>query len=274
MNQDRQLELAIVENLRLKSKILVGIFFFILLGQFVIMLYLFFKTDLIFRAIPGKAIVVGPLFLITIIASELFFERRLKKFQRNEKGIPRWLPYFVVMIECSFPTTFILIANSFLLNSDFISPQQLITSPPLLMYIIMIILSSLTLDLRISVFSGLVAGGEYLLVSLHVLRPSANASTLDHVNVIFRSALIFLCGMIAGLISKKIRDAVQNSVRDKNTLIHKLDHLVSEKTKEVTLKNDLLELKQKEIIDSIHYAKRIQDSHLPTEKYIQKKLND
>jgi tetratricopeptide (TPR) repeat protein len=35
----------------------------------------------------------------------------------------------------------------------------------------------------------------------------------------------------------------------------------------------LVEVKQKEIIDSIHYAKRIQQSLLPTEKYIDKNLN-
>ena len=35
----------------------------------------------------------------------------------------------------------------------------------------------------------------------------------------------------------------------------------------------LVEGKQREIIDSIHYAKRIQRSLLPTEKYIDKNLN-
>ena len=36
---------------------------------------------------------------------------------------------------------------------------------------------------------------------------------------------------------------------------------------------DLVEEKQKEILDSIHYAKRIQKSLLPTGKYIYKNLN-
>jgi tetratricopeptide (TPR) repeat protein len=37
-------------------------------------------------------------------------------------------------------------------------------------------------------------------------------------------------------------------------------------------KNDLIEQKQKEILDSIHYAKRIQRALLPNEKYIQQSL--
>jgi tetratricopeptide (TPR) repeat protein len=36
---------------------------------------------------------------------------------------------------------------------------------------------------------------------------------------------------------------------------------------------EIIEAKQKEILDSIHYAKRIQQSLLPTEKYIERNLN-
>jgi tetratricopeptide (TPR) repeat protein len=41
---------------------------------------------------------------------------------------------------------------------------------------------------------------------------------------------------------------------------------------EITKQKELIEEKQKEIMDSIHYARRIQRSLLPTEKYIQKKI--
>lgn len=40
----------------------------------------------------------------------------------------------------------------------------------------------------------------------------------------------------------------------------------------IAFQKDLVEAKQKEIIDSIHYAKRIQQSLLPSEKYIQRNL--
>lgn len=42
--------------------------------------------------------------------------------------------------------------------------------------------------------------------------------------------------------------------------------------KEIAEKKALLEEKQKEIIDSLTYAKRIQQSHMPTERYIQSNL--
>jgi hypothetical protein len=43
--------------------------------------------------------------------------------------------------------------------------------------------------------------------------------------------------------------------------------------KEIIEQKEIVEEKQKEIIDSINYSKRLQQSLLPTEKYIEKTLN-
>jgi len=42
---------------------------------------------------------------------------------------------------------------------------------------------------------------------------------------------------------------------------------------QIELKSKQVEEKQKEILDSIHYAKRIQTALIPSEKYISKNLN-
>jgi hypothetical protein len=49
--------------------------------------------------------------------------------------------------------------------------------------------------------------------------------------------------------------------------------LVAKQKQEAEYQKYLVEEKQKEIIDSIKYAKRIQQSLLPTDKYIGKSLN-
>jgi hypothetical protein len=51
-----------------------------------------------------------------------------------------------------------------------------------------------------------------------------------------------------------------------------LEQKVKERTAEVVAQKELLEEKQKEILDSIRYAKRIQTSLMPTEKYFNKIL--
>ncbi len=57
----------------------------------------------------------------------------------------------------------------------------------------------------------------------------------------------------------------QQMLSDQNIL---LEQKVKERTAEVVAQKELLEEKQKEILDSIRYAKRIQTSLLPTEKLI------
>jgi tetratricopeptide (TPR) repeat protein len=53
----------------------------------------------------------------------------------------------------------------------------------------------------------------------------------------------------------------------------KANKLISEQKLEVEKQKSKVEAKQKEILDSIQYAKRIQQSLLPTEKYIEKNIN-
>ncbi len=43
---------------------------------------------------------------------------------------------------------------------------------------------------------------------------------------------------------------------------------------EITKQKEIIEVKQKEILDSIHYAKRIQTALLPSEKYLERNLNE
>ncbi len=53
----------------------------------------------------------------------------------------------------------------------------------------------------------------------------------------------------------------------------KANKLISKEKLEVENQKELVEIKQKEILDSIHYAKRIQQSLLPTDIYIGKNIN-
>ena len=54
----------------------------------------------------------------------------------------------------------------------------------------------------------------------------------------------------------------------------KANEIIAQQKREVELQKGLIEEKQKEIVDSINYAKRIQQAHLPNDKYISKKLGD
>ncbi len=56
-------------------------------------------------------------------------------------------------------------------------------------------------------------------------------------------------------------------------LLERSVNFMTMQSRQIKKQKDLVEEKQKEILDSIHYAKRIQKSLLPTEKYIDKNLD-
>ena len=62
---------------------------------------------------------------------------------------------------------------------------------------------------------------------------------------------------------QKITTQVTEAQKQLDTLAAQIDEL-----------NDTIDEKQKEILDSIHYAKRIQTALLPSEKYIDKSLKE
>jgi tetratricopeptide (TPR) repeat protein len=53
----------------------------------------------------------------------------------------------------------------------------------------------------------------------------------------------------------------------------KSNEIITLQKAEVEKQKELVEMKQKEILDSIQYARRIQKAHLPTEEYMDKNLN-
>ncbi len=61
-------------------------------------------------------------------------------------------------------------------------------------------------------------------------------------------------------------------IKRAHTIIAKQKELVELAKHKVEIQKELIEEKQKEILDSIHYAKRIQNSLLTSQKYIHKHL--
>jgi predicted PurR-regulated permease PerM len=74
--------------------------------------------------------------------------------------------------------------------------------------------------------------------------------------------LLFLFFIFRGLSRQK----------EANRIISKQKQEVEAKNLLINTQKELLEEKQKEILDSINYARRIQRAHLPTNKYIAKSL--
>jgi adenylate cyclase len=215
--------------------------------------------------------VFGPTFLLTAAVCEFLYLRYLSKHLKNNTTPRQAFTYIISFTEISFPAIVLFIIIGMAGNKLLVPVNEILNSPPFLLYFILVILSSLHLDKKICAFSGLIAGIQYAAVSIY-FKNHFNIEVLFLPNIIAKSILIMVCGMVAGFVSDKIKQALIEAMHAQDKLINKLDHLVKEKTKEIGKQHEELQIKNKEIVDSIHYAKRIQQALLPNEKYIDKHL--
>jgi adenylate cyclase len=113
--------------------------------------------------------------------------------------------------ETSIPTVMLFMALSLM------GPRDALGSPAFLLYFFFILLSILQLDARLCLFTGLVAAVEHFIFACAVigtLEPEAQASIsrtpVYHFN---RSLILFVAGLVAGLLAKQIKRQVEDSLR-------------------------------------------------------------
>lgn len=269
---------SILKNEVLKTKILLTLFSMILTVQIVAISIFILTHNPILNTIPAKVLIFGPAYIFLGVFCEYLHLRSLKKFILK-KTIPKpFLSYLVMFTEISFPGTVMLLVTLIVGSKAMLPISEIINSGPFIIYFVLIILSSLNLDWKLSAFSGLVAALQYVTLCFY-LKFHFTLDQLFIPNIVLKGVLIFVCGLAAGFVSEKIKEAIIDSMHAQNQLINELDVLVKEKTKEVVEQKAEIEFqhaelkeKQKEILDSIHYAKRIQISLMPTDKYIDKNI--
>jgi len=121
------------------------------------------------------------------------------------------LRFLNALLETSIPTVMLFMAVSFM------GPRDALGSPAFLLYFFFILLSILQLDARLCLFIGLVAAVEHLIfayVVIGALEPEAQASfwrtPVFHFN---RSLILFVAGLVAGLLARQIKRQVEVSLR-------------------------------------------------------------
>lgn len=272
MTFDKEINIALVQNLKLKAKVLAIVFGVILLMQIISLTYFYTQTNIFEEIVSIKMAMLGPLLLLFAFSFEIYAHHYFNKLLLIEKEIAKNFAYAITFIEISFPTCIIIFASVFFSDNNFVTLLQLLNSPPTYMYFLMIMLSTLMLDFRLCVFAGFIAGLQFVTLTLCFMFTEGIHNIIDLPNNIFKGILMLICGIIAGLVSKKIKEAVLSSVKSKNDLINRLDVLVKEKTFEIEFQKEEIMQKNKDITDSIHYASKIQNSLMPTEKYIDKSI--
>lgn len=124
---------------------------------------------------------------------------------------PRWRFYANAFVEASLPTLTLAV----MLN--FIDPFQALTSAITYLYFLIILLSTLRLDARLCLFTGLVAAagfGILVLWELPGIVATWDSTMLQlRMNLGLRILLLIAAGYVAGLVSSSIRSNLRETMQ-------------------------------------------------------------
>lgn len=149
------------------------------------------------------------LVVATVIVYECAMGQLFNRYLRKDRQLPRVVRYLNVAIETSFPTI-LLAAFTLVMRAD-----VALTSAVVLGYFFFIILSALSLDLRLSVFAGIVAAAGYVTLTV-IFRDQLPFGPADppesRIAYIMRPVLLLLGGVTAGLVAARIRSGILKSL--------------------------------------------------------------
>ncbi|HHT0594140.1 TPA: adenylate/guanylate cyclase domain-containing protein [Legionella anisa] len=193
------LEEEILKTEKLRTTILFIIF---ILMALVWTIFFILSPEVYYRHAKVSAITM-PSSLLAIALYFLLMRKIICRCALHKKNIPIFLRYLNAFIEINIPTLGIIV----IMNLQ--TPIYALLMPPILLYFIFIILSSLTLKEWICRFSGLVASLEYWGLSYYVLNYT-DISNIDSYLVEWyafaaRGGILLVGGIVTGFITSQIK---------------------------------------------------------------------
>jgi len=173
----------------------------------------------------------------------LFFERMaIDRLIRKRQKPFTALKYLSSFVETSIPTAGMIVGAMFL------GPIYTLFTPAAFIYPLFISLSALRLNVRLCIFTGAVAGVEYMLLALYLIQSSSNVGVEPILSGVphhlFKGFLLVLTGVVTGLVTRQIRKRILNSfsvVQERNRISRTFGEYVSPEVmgKLLELKPDL-----------------------------------
>jgi adenylate cyclase len=193
---------------RLRAAVLAGVFTVIMAAYLSFCLWF---PDIDMMVWHGR---VSPHLLVGLFAPAVVFEVLvcclLTHYLRVNRQPPAGLAYAIALAETSFPTCTLVVL------SHAMDPLLALTMTASHHYYFFILLSTLRLQPRLSVFTGAVAAAEYLMLAVVFL---IRGSTGDDAGLtalplhVWKSALYLMAGGVAAFVASQVRKQVANAVR-------------------------------------------------------------
>ena len=176
--------------------------------------------------------------LAYLVVERLAIDRLIRKRQKPFTA----LKYLSSFVETSIPTLGMIVGSMFL------CPIYTLFTPAAFLYPLFISLSALRLNVRLCIFTGTVAGVEYILLALYLIQKTSNAGVEPILSGVphhlFKGFLLVLTGVVTGLVTRQIRKRILSSfsvVEERNRISRTFGEYVSPEVmgKLLDLKPDL-----------------------------------
>ena len=173
-----------------------------------------------------KVLILQFVFLGLVIAHEVFMWRAIKRALRDETEVApdKWV--LNVFLESQIPT----VALFLLLGGPWLSPFQALVAPAVLVYFLLIILSTLRLSPTLTMLTGVLSAAGYLLVTFYTMfryqNSEAHSGTLPAAVYYIYAALILIAGIVAAVVAGRIRTHVAAALREAelNSQLAQINH--------------------------------------------------
>jgi adenylate cyclase len=175
------------------------------------LLYALFRKDYLQRFLTPAAFIYIFAVIALLLCYELAIRHLIGRWLRQGRGVPSALRYLNAFVETSVPSILILLV------SREINPVFVLQSAAGLLYAVFIVLSTLRLDFRLSVFTGLVAAAEYVALSFAYLGAGGGAAAGTPFEFppfyLAKGAMLALAGLAAGFVAHQLKRRVGNVFR-------------------------------------------------------------
>lgn len=190
----------------------------ILMGLFLALAVLFNVVFSIGGAMAGRDVLPIRLMATGILTAAFLFEWQIRRMVKRHLDAaippPRGVRYVGATVEITLISLAIFMLSK-LESSE--APWVSLLMPPSFLYFIFIVLSTLRLDLRLSVFTGAVAGaqyfGLYLLVRPDEVLVEPLTPLMLYPHHIAKASVLLLAGVSAGLVARRIHISTANVLR-------------------------------------------------------------
>lgn len=223
------LESEILQSERIRSKILLLVFLTTMTIWISLAIFVREKfNESIGLSFPFE-VVIGILFFGNIY--ELVVLKLLNYWAKRGKPLPLFPRFGNAFVETSLPAAIL-----FILVNGSESPIIVLNSPLSNLFFTFILLSVLRMEFGLSLFTGLVAGIEFLVIGW-IYNPTAPfendfdyAFFYSKIPIIMRSIIFIVSGIIAGLVGIRLRNTLRNSYKlleERNQIVGMFGQYVS-----------------------------------------------